>query len=256
MTRLRRGALIGATLLSCLTLTLATANAAPPRWLKAFATFHDTNPSGGLGNACGYDDEGLNAIGTMQTAVSTQLFNSGYQCGSRFTVRCRSELVPQWCLPGSPEVTVTVTDFCPPNYDLRGDAGGWCNPPRKHFDLSRPAFEQIADPEAGIVPTMYARSEVNRNTPLRFKMGGLPLANDVLVDSNSASPTKSVSIKGTNTAWLNMTHAQGVHWEVLQLLQGQALSFKVTDASGHTVTANNVFPANWQFGQTATAPGF
>ncbi|MFI5987697.1 expansin C-terminal domain-related protein [Streptomyces sp. NPDC051555] len=63
-------------------------------------------------------------------------------------------------------------------------------------------------------------------------------------------------LQARNTNCQSMTRNYGANWRALQPLQGQALSFKVTDSHDRTVIASNVFPANWQFGQTATAPGF
>jgi hypothetical protein len=69
---------------------------------------------------------------------------------------CDAEQDPEWCHKGT-SITITATNYCPPNYDLPSDNGGWCNPPRPHFDMSQPAFEQIAIYKGGIVPVHYRK---------------------------------------------------------------------------------------------------
>jgi hypothetical protein len=64
-----------------------------------------------------------------------------------------------FCKPGV-TVTVTATNFCPPNYELPSDNGGWCNPPRPHFDMAQPAWEKIGVYRGGIIPVMYKRCEL------------------------------------------------------------------------------------------------
>ncbi|XP_044346029.1 expansin-A23-like [Triticum aestivum] len=91
-------------------------------WQKAHATFYGSaDASDTMGGACGYGN----------------LFSKGYGM----------------------TVTVTATNFCPPNDALRNDNRGWCNPPRPHFDMAQPAWEKISVYRGGIIPVMYQRKE-------------------------------------------------------------------------------------------------
>ncbi|MFD8493131.1 RlpA-like double-psi beta-barrel domain-containing protein [Amycolatopsis sp. NPDC059657] len=243
MGTIRFAALVAAALLAC------AAPAASAAGHPAHATFY----TGDEGGACGFGNWQATHPGELSTAVSKVLFKDGASCGTLLKVQC---VTSSSCLPGSPVITVRVTNFCPPNPSLPSDNGGWCNPPREHLDLSEKAFLKIAQRKAGIVPITYSEADADGHSPLRFTIKGNPDFNQVLVDSNSRWSTQAVWIKGSKTEWLPMSRDWGMNWASGKVLTGQALSFKVVDTHGRTVIRDNVFPAGWKFGQTATAAGF
>lgn len=89
--------------------------------------------------------------------MSGALFGRGSACGGCYELRCVDHIL--WCRQGSPSTVVTAADFCPPNYGLSGDSGGWCNYPREHFQLPEPSFSDIAEKAADVVPVQYRRYE-------------------------------------------------------------------------------------------------
>lgn len=117
-----------------------------------------------IGGACGYGNLFNNGYGTDTAALSTVLFNNGYGCGTCYQLMCANS---KWCNKkrgggygyggGPTSITITATNLCPPNWGQSNDAGGWCNPPRVHFDLSMPAFKKLAFWRAGIIPVQYRR---------------------------------------------------------------------------------------------------
>ncbi|KAL3581098.1 hypothetical protein D5086_018933 [Populus alba] len=218
-------------------------------WKSATATYvKETSGSIIVEGACGYGDLHRATYGKYSAGLSSMLFNRGSTCGACFEVRCVDHIL--WCLQGSPSVFLTATDFCPPNYGLSSDYGGWCNFPKEHFEMSEAAFAEIAEKKADIVPVQHRRVKCDRRGGLRFTVSGNFHFYQVLISNVGLDgEVIAVKVKGSRTAWIPMARNWGQNWQSNTNLIGQPLSFEVTTSSGRTLTSYNVAPANWQFGQ-------
>lgn len=197
-----------------------------------------------MGGACGYGNLYSTGYGASTTALSAPLFNGGSACGACYQLQCARS---NHCYAGR-SITVTATNFCP-----TGSEGGWCNPPRKHFDLSMPMFTTLARQVAGVVPVDYRRVACNKKGGQRFLMTGNPYFIMVLVyNVAGAGDVQRFFVKGSMTGWYELRRNWGQIWTCTadSRLKGQALSFRTQTSDGRQVVSIDAAPANWNFGQT------
>eukprot|EP00850_Spirogloea_muscicola_P011583 SM000072S21217 [mRNA] locus=s72:401220:402763:+ [translate_table: standard] len=213
------------------------------------ATFYGGPNAENTGGACGYGDMFTAGYGTSTVAASSMLFKDGQSCGACYQVRCVNAV---GCIKDT-YIQITVTNYCPPRTDM--STPGWCDGDNMHFDMSQPAFTQIADYSAGVVPVEVMRVPCTRDGNIQWQVGGNPNwlqlnIRNIAGDGDIAA----ISVKGTNTDWVTMTQSFGVTWQADGMFQGQALSFRVTSLlTGKVLQVDDAVPAGWTVGSVYTA---
>ncbi|GJN39839.1 hypothetical protein PR202_gb28985 [Eleusine coracana subsp. coracana] len=220
-------------------------------WEDAHATFYgDETGAETMQGACGYGNLFEQGYGLATTALSSALFNDGWSCGACYELQCQNST---YCKPigGGASVTVTATNACPANYSKPNE--NWCNPPQRHFDLSKPMFmDLVTDFHVGIIPVKYRRVPCVKSGGVRFEMMGNEWWVAVLVyNVAGAGEVRAVAVKGDRDGWwMDMHRNWGQIWDGDARLIGQGLSFRVTTGDGRAIVFDDVVPPTWTAGQS------
>nr|AUE24137.1 expansin 36 [Saccharum hybrid cultivar] len=226
------------------------------QWQEAHATFYgDESGADTMQGACGYGDLFQQRYGLETTALSVALFNEGWSCGGCYEIRCQGST---FCAPGGAPVTVTATNLCPANYSKPNE--NWCNPPLRHFDLSKPMFLRlVTDFHVGIIPVQYRRVACAKRGGVRFEMKGNRWWVAVLVfNVAGAGDVKAVAAKGSRDGgqWVDMARNWGQVWTNGDGRSvGEGLSFRVVASDGRAVVLDDAVPSGWAFGQSFEGRG-
>ncbi|KAK3131404.1 hypothetical protein QOZ80_6AG0505940 [Eleusine coracana subsp. coracana] len=224
-------------------------------WHDGSATFYGDSSGLGadFGGACGYcANDIVSLYSTNTAALSTPLFADGNGCGQCYELRC---VKSPWCNPGSPSVVVTGTNLCPPNWYLPSDNGGWCNPPRQHFDMAPPSFLKLAQRVAGIIPVQFRRVPCQRSGGVRFCVQGNSYWLLVYVMNVAGSGDVSdLAVKRygeSEDSYVPASHNWGITYRVFAALgNAKGLVVKMSSYSDpqQTIVVEDAIPAYWTTG--------
>ncbi|KAK6920329.1 RlpA-like protein, double-psi beta-barrel domain [Dillenia turbinata] len=224
-------------------------------WAPAGATWYGSPTGfGSEGGACGYGGAvGQPPFSSMISAGGPSLYKGGQGCGVCYQVRCGSNAA----CSGNP-VTVVITDECP-----------GCVAEPVHFDLSGTAFGAMAKPgqadqlrNAGNVQIEYQRQvEIDLVRDLQQVQCNYPGVTIVFTVDPGSTKNYFVTLIEfedgdgdlgkvdllVGGAWLPLQRSHGAVWMINSGTElSGAFSIRLTTlASGKTLVANNVIPADW-----------
>jgi hypothetical protein len=186
-------------------------------WHHGSATFYTFGSSG----ACGfpwslvapYNSHGVWTAAAPDPRWSDTMTRSappfsGASCGQCYVLKCVN--IPLYnqevfCNPGNPELHVRIADCDTPR------PGGW---PLNNFDLSQQGFQQIANPNAGMVNVMWKRVKCN-TAGARWMLDGDSngFFHDIVVyDVPGTGTAVSLWVKPAGQGWIKASHAWGSHF--------------------------------------------
>ncbi|CAL5072669.1 unnamed protein product [Urochloa decumbens] len=215
-------------------------------WTVGHATFYGGRDGSGTtdGGACGYKGELSKDYGALTAAVGPTLYADGAGCGACYEVKGpRAEGGDD---NTNKTVVVTATNQAPP--PVSGQKG-------EHFDLTMPAFLEIAEEKAGIVPISYRRVACERKGGIRYTITGNKNYNMVMVTNvGGEGDVVALMVKGNKRVkWTQMKRSWGQLWTTEVDLTGESLTFRVMNGDHRKATSWHVAPRDWQFGKTYQA---
>ncbi|GAM24153.1 hypothetical protein SAMD00019534_073280 [Acytostelium subglobosum LB1] len=142
-------------------------------------TYYDTPDAGACNYGPLFGDTGPKTNNIV--AINTAYFKDAQACGSCYKVTGPSGTI-----------TVIATDECPAKDNVQ-----WCSGPNIHFDLNKPAFDEIGEIVKGFYLGLnftMVPCDFGGNLKIKVKAGSMPGWAQYLV-YNHRVPVKSLAIK-------------------------------------------------------------
>nr|CAD1831087.1 unnamed protein product [Ananas comosus var. bracteatus] len=241
--------LVALAVLMAIAVTRVDANFQTSDWSLAHATFYGTRPRPETHGGSLWIWQPLQhrlRDGNRGVELRCSTRGTGAAVATRYGARATA------CYAGSPSIVVTARTSARPT-GPRPPTTRVVQPPRVHFDMSKPAFMQIADWNAGIVPVMYrryARFHALRRAESDSSSRGTPTAAGLRAQRRRIGGRLQHRREGDSTDWISMTHNWGV---VPGLRQPRRPSPLLPAHHLHlprTLILYNVADAGWSVGLT------